>query len=193
MCVKFDGVSLAKMLLSENKINSILEIGCGDGRVIGQFGYVAIREGIDFSQERLNRAKENFPDVIFKLVDIRNVIDFYDIDSFDCVLLFDVLEHLEAAESDKLLMCAEAIARKAVVVWGPLGQDGLYFNVPKDDDPIGMKHVSIIDKKVFENRKYQVMVLPEYWLVGERRSRTADAMLAIRWQSPLAVYKQGEL
>jgi hypothetical protein len=57
----------------------------------------------------------------YRQLDIRELADGYPPRSFDGVVAFDVLEHLEKREGLRLLDSMERIARKKVIVFTPNG------------------------------------------------------------------------
>ena len=67
-------------LIEETKLNKksvIADIGCATGHTVGslaKFGYNV--KGIDFSKSLITKAKENYPDALFEIADIRNAITF---------------------------------------------------------------------------------------------------------------------
>ncbi len=78
--------------------NKVLDIGCGNGRLINLFNDKEIDYlGIDYSEPLVEIAKENFPDRRFEVGDLLNLKQSSD--EFDVVLLIAVLHHIP---SDKL-------------------------------------------------------------------------------------------
>lgn len=78
-------------LLSPNA--TILDIGCGGGyktKYIKDKGFQA--EGIDFSEEMIRDAKENFPDITFEVVDLYDLEKFPK--TFDGIFAQAVLLHI---------------------------------------------------------------------------------------------------
>ena len=75
--------------------SAILELGCGTGDLLG-----ALRPrcgvGIDFSEEMLKIAKKQYPDLEFHNADIES-LEYWG-DSFDFIIMSDVIGHLQDIE-----------------------------------------------------------------------------------------------
>ncbi|MDX1377550.1 MAG: glycosyltransferase [Anaerolineales bacterium] len=69
----------------------VLELGCGDGRLLAKLNPVR-GVGVDFSEEMINRAKQNHPDLDFIHADAHNLsaID----EPFDIIILSDLVNDL---------------------------------------------------------------------------------------------------
>jgi SAM-dependent methyltransferase len=82
-----------------NKTDKILDAGCGYGRYVkylGGLGYDIV--GIDSSEDAVSVAKENDLDVCHG--DIRQIP--YENDSFDAIICFGVVEHIEEGVEEVL-------------------------------------------------------------------------------------------
>lgn len=86
---------------------SVLEIGCATGEIIANvpIRLGGRRVGCDISSENVARARARFPDVEFFAGDFRTT----DLGGFDCVILSDILEHVE--DDVGFLRCASALGR----------------------------------------------------------------------------------
>lgn len=94
--------------------DSVLDVGCGDGRILEALSVVAqtiSASGIDSSGEAIRIARERGLPV--RQADIRN-LEALNHDKVDWVLLLEVLEHMP--ESERILAWARAHARKGVFV-----------------------------------------------------------------------------
>jgi 2-polyprenyl-3-methyl-5-hydroxy-6-metoxy-1,4-benzoquinol methylase len=98
-----------------SKVHSVLDLGCGDGRLSGLLdsskGYV----GVDYSNVRIDRAKKTYPQRRFYHDDLHRFIDSNNLRFYDLIVCIEVLEHLE----DPKLLLNNIIQRKdkdAVIV-----------------------------------------------------------------------------
>lgn len=96
--------------------SKILDVGCGDGVLGGKLIETKNRvvTGIDMSQEAIRKARLNKLEAL--IGDIEKPLDFAD-ESFDCVILCNILEHLV----DPLATLKESlrVTRKQVVISTP--------------------------------------------------------------------------
>lgn len=74
------------------RAQSVLDIGCGEGWLIGELGRVSRRTGVDIDPEILDRARGRYPDCEFLEID-GAALPFPDED-FDAVVLSEVIEHV---------------------------------------------------------------------------------------------------
>jgi SAM-dependent methyltransferase len=170
-------VEIVHHFFHARKVQSVLEIGCGEGGVLAQFDAIRTRVGVDWSEERLAAARaRELPNVRFDQGDITKLDTMFVSEQFDAVVAFDVLEHFEKETSWKVLEMAEAIASRFVVVWGPLGREGMTEYTPAPDiDQKGMPHLCILEELEFAERGYFTMIFPSYWV-----SWPANALLAVK-------------
>lgn len=101
-----------KRLIDKN--DSILDIGCGDGRILAYLrekGHSGDMLGVDSSDYILEKAKSRGVAVAKK--DIRDIKQLSDLETFDVIILFETLEHMTNAE--ELLAWAYSHSRKAVI------------------------------------------------------------------------------
>jgi len=81
--------------LPKNKTAHILEVGCGYGKylkILSDMGYINTY-GIDISDQQIQYAKNNLKLNNVEKADALNWLEGKD-SVYDCILLFDVLEHL---------------------------------------------------------------------------------------------------
>jgi len=83
---------------------SILEIGCAQGYILNHVGAPdADRTGIDFNEDRVRKGKEQYPNTLFIVGDIRSMQWNR---TYDVVLLPGILEHMRFSEARLLLQKA---------------------------------------------------------------------------------------
>ena len=97
---------------------TVLEIGCGTGIFSKLFkkNYT----GVDFFDEFIVKAKREFPDKKFAVMDAMNM-DFKD-KSYDKVLLLNFLHHMDDDEFEKVMHECKRIATKGVFIMEPVPQ-----------------------------------------------------------------------
>jgi SAM-dependent methyltransferase len=85
-----------KQFLDKIEANSrVLDLGCGNGRVLQILGHKNISYlGIDSSSSLIRIARTRFPDFTFQMADITDKKTFSGLKNYDYVLLFAVLHHV---------------------------------------------------------------------------------------------------
>ena len=78
-------------LTLESTKERVLEVGCGDGRIIGEIG-LNVKEavGVDLSEPAIRFAKAFYPETSFLCEDVSKIDEQYDV-----VIAVEVLEHIE--------------------------------------------------------------------------------------------------
>lgn len=97
-------------LLTNLNPNSILDLGCGDGRFLNSLGSIKNRIGVDYSPSMLDAAlnKEN---IRYESIDLNNkedYIKFENFDKVDIVTMMGVIHYLEDP-----LSCVSALTKCA--------------------------------------------------------------------------------
>jgi len=101
---------------------TLLDIGCGDGaHIMGLVPHLKKSIGIDLFPPAIARARERSIYTQTILMNANNISNCFDKHSFDCVLAFDLIEHLEKSDGLSLLAAMENIASKKVIVFTPNG------------------------------------------------------------------------
>lgn len=138
--------------LIPDDVDSILEVGCGDGRIINPLvnKYKNVC-GLDISQESLKNVKT------LKVVGSIEDLPFED-DNFDIVLCCEVLEHLPVEIYEKSLKEIERVAKKYILLSVPNNEnlDILKISCPYCKCSFHpYRHLRSYDldklKKIFEN------------------------------------------
>jgi 2-polyprenyl-3-methyl-5-hydroxy-6-metoxy-1,4-benzoquinol methylase len=98
--------------------SEILEVGCGEGYVLHALREAGVQcpmHGIDFSEAAIEQAKARVPDATFAVEDARALANTGR--RYDLVLMIEVLEHLEDAQS--MLAVLAKLSKHHVVVSVP--------------------------------------------------------------------------
>lgn len=113
--------------VNEFKPKSLLEVGCGDGAIIGSLdSNIKKKVGVDLSERAIGFAKAFHPDVDFYCDDVDNIKE-----KFDMILLVEVLEHIPNDEVNNFIH--KVVER--------LNENGvLYISVPSVNLPLYKKH-----------------------------------------------------
>jgi SAM-dependent methyltransferase len=110
---------------------SVLDVGCGLS-LKSQHITTVTRVGLDIHRPYLEAVESRVPWVPI-CADLAQLPQLFLPNSFDLVLLLDVIEHLEKDPSRRLLEDAERIAKVAVILETP---DGFF---PQDMDILGFE------------------------------------------------------
>ncbi|MFC2072263.1 class I SAM-dependent methyltransferase [Chloroflexota bacterium] len=105
----------------ENKGQSLLDIGCGDGRIIKALlkNKEVFTIGADIDAQSLRECLKCGMHDGYILCDVRKLP--LKENSFDIVLSVEVLEHLEKEDGQKSIKAWEKIARRQVIITTPVG------------------------------------------------------------------------
>jgi len=86
-------------LISKRKVESILDVGCGEGFTLNRLKEKGIGknlEGVEHSKDAIELGRKIYPQIKIKQGDIYNLP--YEDNAFDLVLCTEVLEHLDEPE-----------------------------------------------------------------------------------------------
>ena len=92
------GIEVIMEMISREPFNSLIEVGCGDGRLLRE---VSVRfpgkmlQGVDYSLRAIELAKAFNPNLDFQVVDVTKEAPTQ---TFDVVLLSEVLEHIHPGD-----------------------------------------------------------------------------------------------
>ncbi|MEM7031275.1 MAG: class I SAM-dependent methyltransferase [Chloroflexota bacterium] len=148
------------------EIKTVLDIGCGLS-FKSQYIKADIRVGVDIYRPYLEKIEADIPYVAIN-ADALQVGDLFLPQSFDLVLILDIVEHLEKEDALKLMDMAETIAKVAVIVETPRGF------IPQNIDIWGwgghtyQTHRSGWEPEDFTERGYQI-VLRDYRMSDVQR------------------------
>lgn len=128
----------AKAIEMVEKGQKVLDVGCGDGLFLSALAQKEVlASGVDISEEGVKKCREKGLDA--SVVDIATEnLPFAD-DTFDTVIMLDVLEHLYAPEA--LLQEAARVSKKYIIISVPnfnslpARLQVLFGNVPENNRP----------------------------------------------------------
>lgn len=88
-------INLVMFLSPKENIQSVLDVGCGDGYLCHLFKEKGVKNisGVDLSETRVKYAKSKFPDIEFRQAEVYR-LPFKD-NSFELITAVELLEHLE--------------------------------------------------------------------------------------------------
>lgn len=105
------GMNLVLGFLKEISFESLLDVGCGDGRFLKEVNLLFPGKrilGIDYSQRAINMAKALNPHLKYECVDICSDSNAKSV--YDVITLIEVLEHIEVDRvSDFISACADRL------------------------------------------------------------------------------------
>lgn len=174
-----------RTILSDCK--TILDLGCGE---LSPIRFVSARTyGVDAHKSSIVKAKKIGTHDFFKLLDVRNLSDYFRPKSFDAVVALDLIEHLSKEEGYKLIRGMEQLASKKVIIFTPNGflpqkGEGLHLNEHLSgwqvDEMRKLKYkvIGVFGHKFFRSANHKIRFKPEaFWgLLSE-----ASNWLYTRW------------
>jgi cyclopropane fatty-acyl-phospholipid synthase-like methyltransferase len=172
-------VSVIKFL---STFNSVLEIGCGYGNIIGAVK-ADLRVGIDISEIPLKQAQKwhGKRGVNFLQMDVRKLMDHFTKGEFDATVGFDIIEHLTKKEGRKLLDDVQKVATKAHIWFMPAGWMEIH-KTDYDDGNDYMLHKSAWEPEEMAERGYEVWHYADWFKEREKKYETTTirGMFAIK-------------
>ena len=150
----------------DSNIDTILDLGCGSNSPMGYFKNKLKRlVGVDLFIPSLNLSSKNKLHHEYYEIDILSSIDHFEENSFDCVALIDVIEHLKKQDGLTLIKQMETIARKKIIVFTP---NGFLEQSPFDGNEY-QRHISGWEVEEMQQMGFDVIGINGYKpLRGER-------------------------
>lgn len=151
---------------------SLLDLGCGRGGSSLNFS-CPIKVGVD-SFKDYAEDYQKLTGGIFIPYDIKKIRELIQPKSFETVIAWDVIEHLQKEEGEKLLCDMEIIAQKQLIIFTPNG------GFKQDQDPLGEDnpanvHLSEWTSDDFTKRFFDIINIIKY-----HRLHNKDAIIAIK-------------
>jgi SAM-dependent methyltransferase len=98
--------------------DSILDLGCGNGRLLTALTHPQQYLGIDFSETLLLEAEKLHPHHLFRRGDLTDPATFDTLDKYDYVFCLAVLHHLDLDQQNVLLQRLKKLRGKIILsVW----------------------------------------------------------------------------
>jgi len=121
--VPFAGYHRAlRRVVCDGTCESLLDVGCGESSPIQHFAReIPQRIGVDAHAPSIELSRQRGIHNDYRVMDILAIGKSFGARSVDCVVVLDVIEHLEKSDGHRLLNLIETIARKRVVVYTPNG------------------------------------------------------------------------
>lgn len=144
--------------VSQEKPKKILDIGCGIGYLLSWLSQEteALGWGIDSSKEAITQAKKLYPKINFFCRNAKKLP--FDNNFFDCVLLINLIEHLNEKKQHQVLAEAKRVLKKdGILILSTPEKNSLY------------KKIMIHDKthKRELSKKELLELISPYFLVEE--------------------------
>lgn len=113
--------NLVMSLLSDNNLNSVLDVGCGDGYLCHLYRGMGVENvvGCDLTETRINFAKSKFKEINFVQGDVYNL--HFNNNSFDLVSAVEVIEHLE--DPEKAIKELQRVSKRFVLITVPYKEE----------------------------------------------------------------------
>lgn len=132
------GMNLVLDLLKERSFESMLDVGCGDGRFLKEVNQAIPNKrilGIDHSERAINMAKSLNPDIPYKCTDICSTANTDSL--YQVITLIEVLEHIGVDQVfDFIAACANRLETNGKLI----------LTVPHKNKPLQEKHCQHFDR-----------------------------------------------
>lgn len=132
----------ACMIVENHNPDSVLEVGCGDGAIIGSLNRkIPKLVGVDLSEKAIAFAKAFFSEIEFK-VQSADLLS----DKFDAVMAVEVLEHIPDDQVTSFLKSLEQRTNSGGLI---------YISVPSINLPIYDKHYRHYDPSLLRKQIHE--------------------------------------
>jgi SAM-dependent methyltransferase len=170
-----DRWSTQRIIKEASKYKSVLDVGCGSGRVIKAIKS-RDRYGVDVCTKALEAAKEDNNGVTFRELDLTRVIHGTDsLPEVECVIGLDIIEHFTKEDAVLLLVHLEGLVSKCLMWFIPVGHHPQF----KDDRGFGndyyQTHRSTWQPEDMERLGYDVWFYPN-WHKNNKPPKQKGAM-----------------
>ena len=133
---------------------SVLDLGCGINSALGKINtnnkYTV---GVDIFKEYIDESKKKKIHDQYFLANIMEIDQIFTSKTFDCVILIDVIEHLEKIEGIVLIKKIKEIAKKKIIIFTPNG----FLKTGKNIKNPHLGHKSGWNVKIFKKLNFEVI------------------------------------
>ena len=135
------GIKIVLDQLDHFSFNSLVDIGCGDGRFLREVArrYPNVRLlGLDYSERAIRFAQVMNPKINYRVM---NISEMLPLERFDVATMVEVLEHIPPCQIDRLLETVSNV----------IDNNGrLIITVPHLNKPVQNKHYQHFSSKVLK-------------------------------------------
>ncbi|MEK6826418.1 MAG: methyltransferase domain-containing protein [Nanoarchaeota archaeon] len=100
---------------------TVLDLACGANSQLKWFKNEFYSIGVDIFEPSIQKSKELAIHNEYIMIDVSEIRNKFNENSFDCVLALDLIEHLDKEQGFKLLKDMEGIASKKTIIFTPNG------------------------------------------------------------------------
>lgn len=100
---------------------TLLDVGCGKGSPVQYLHEGLYSVGVDIFEPALEMSKQHGIHNEYKKMNVLDIDQAFEKDSFECVLASDLIEHLTKEEGLTLIDKMETIAQKRIIIFTPRG------------------------------------------------------------------------
>lgn len=101
--------------------NTVLDLGCGAWSPVSFLDW-EYSLGVDACSDSLFEAKQKSTHTEFRQMDIKNIVQTFSKDKFDCCVALDFIEHFTKQDGLKIIEDMEKVAKKLIVISTPNGE-----------------------------------------------------------------------
>jgi 2-polyprenyl-3-methyl-5-hydroxy-6-metoxy-1,4-benzoquinol methylase len=173
--------------LKENASGSVLSIGCGEAKVEE---YLYIKDdltcdhtvpvcGADFNNSFLESARKRWPNGTFVNYDICNSVLAFKDNTFDTVILGDVIEHVPPYYLHKLLSDSLRVCRPQgkILITTP---NGSYFGDNNSSSIYSNDHVIVMTTEVLFNILLPTEESKRWWIIDGKAEHNFNYTLSTK-------------
>jgi glycosyltransferase involved in cell wall biosynthesis/tetratricopeptide (TPR) repeat protein len=164
--------------------NSVLDIGCGIGDYLKYTNAKQRVVAIEPHQPYLEKAREAAPWVEFVNADALSYFE-NNSEKFDCVLMIDVIEHLEEPEARKLVALARQAANRFVFAQIPIGQHDQEEDMWNLGGEYWQTHRSVWSETAVAELGFNFYQIWRDWYDWDDAEKSRDTSIAIWSEHPL--------
>lgn len=148
-------MTFAAQMIQSRQVDSLLDVGCGDGRLLHMLrGYIPRLSGVDLSPRAIALAQALNPDLDFRCADVAQIQTQYGM-----ISLIEVLEHIPGESMAGFL---HSVAQRLTAS----GQ--LLVSVPTVNVPLNPKHYRHYDLPLLQTTLAPHFEIVQHWWLYRR-------------------------